>query len=521
MNLWICSMECAGISEAGGVKNVTFSLCKEFSKLGHKVTLFIPVFKCTSWDFIKDYRKKIIPDVPVFHCGKNEYVTYESGFCNINNVENFNIVFIRHPAFYNKEGIYTYTAHEQEENPEFVKGTGHVDTLFMDSLYSKAVALYGNFISSEEVPDIIHCQDASTALTACFAKKNPVLKNAVSVVTIHNAGPAYHHNYSSMDEAKWYTGFSEDELYSSKNDFRLEPFLMAVSSGAYLTTVSEDYAKEIVNPDFNGETEGLASIFNSRHISIKGITNGIDFDRYNPENTEVSCLPYSFSPEKNDLDGKIKCRNYLIEKINLGINKSELKSYGSISGYRNGVFICYHGRVTSQKGLNVLIQSIPAILKTFDDVRFIIAGQGEVSLEKAIVNLTVQYEGKVCFLNGYDKIFARLVNASGDFIVLPSFFEPCGLEDFISQLYGTLPVAHATGGLKKIIEGKTGFLYSDNDADCLIAKLSEAISVRKYAPETIKQMISYAAKYVRTNYMWESVVSDKYLQFFEEILKKN
>ena len=113
MNLWIASMECAGIVEAGGVKNVTLALCKEFSKLKHNVTLFIPIFRCNSWDLITDYQENIINDVPLYLCGKTEYVNFCKAKCSDGN---FNIIFVNHPCFSQKEAIYTYTQNEQNQN---------------------------------------------------------------------------------------------------------------------------------------------------------------------------------------------------------------------------------------------------------------------------------------------------------------------------------------------------------------------------------------------------------------------
>ena len=147
MKIWNVSMECAGIAEAGGVKNVTFSLCKEFADLNHKVTLFIPVFKCNTWDLITDYSDLFNAEVNI--CGKKEAVTYTKGICKDGN---FDVVFVNHPVFAEKEAIYTYTEHEQSLNPEFKKGDGHKDGLFIDILFQKAVCEYGRKISKSEIP---------------------------------------------------------------------------------------------------------------------------------------------------------------------------------------------------------------------------------------------------------------------------------------------------------------------------------------------------------------------------------
>ena len=520
MKFWIVSMECAGIAEAGGVKNVSFSLCKELALLGHSVTLFIPYFKCTSLDLIKTDGKSEPENLEVSMCGKSETVIYEKAVCTQGD---FNVIFVHHPCFEEKEGVYTYTASEQEKNPNFVKGFGHIDTPYMDSLFSKSVCAYGNKVSKAQIPDIIHCQDASCALVPGFAQKEPVFEKTAFVVTIHNAGPAYHHNFSSIGEAAWYTGLPEAELCGALNDLKVEPFLIAANAGAHITTVSEHYAKELIDPFNIDETEGLSPIFFNRYTNIKGITNGIDYERYDPTDKKESHLPFEFNPEKGELEGKFKCRDYCVEQLQY-TQIEGVKTYGKINvrpqEKDSQIFISYHGRITNQKGISVLIKAIPAILNNYESVKFIIAGQGEIALEKELIELTSRFDGKVIFLNGYNKEAARLVNAIGDFIVLPSFFEPCGLEDFISQIYGTLPVANSTGGLNKIKNYETGFLYKNNSPENLIAKLSEVIALKLYNPKKIEQMIKTAATYIHTNYLWRNVIINEYMPFFESILKK-
>ena len=118
-------MECAGIAEAGGVKNVTFSLCKEFALLGHSVTMCMPVYKCTSYELITSLKKNAIKNVVINHCGKDEKVSYSTGKCTDGG---FNIVLINHPSFSQKEDIYTYTQNEQKKNPENKKNGNNNST---------------------------------------------------------------------------------------------------------------------------------------------------------------------------------------------------------------------------------------------------------------------------------------------------------------------------------------------------------------------------------------------------------
>ena len=521
MKIWTVSMECAGIAEAGGVKNVTFSLCKEFTELKHKVTLFIPVFKCTCMDSLFDFQKLENP-AQVELCGKKENVYYTVA----KNTAGFDVVLVNNPRFAEKESIYTYTENEENQNPEHKKGTGHEDALLLDILFQKAVCAYGSLISRSDIPDILHCQDASTAALPAFIKESKAFKKTTSVVTIHNAGPFYHHSFTSIGEAAWHTGLPTELLEKSLNGKSVEPFLIAAESGAHLTTVSENYAKELTDPANVDETEGLAPIFAERKIEIKGITNGFDFDRYNPEVKEVSKLPFEFQPEKTELEGKFKCRKFFIQNIvnTDNFKASGIKKYGKLdcsSDYTKEVYIAYHGRITSQKGITVLTDAVPSILENFPNVRFIIAGQGEPRLEIDIVRLTEKYPGRVTFMNGYNQTVVRLATAISDFIVLPSYFEPCGLEDFIGQVYGTVPIAHKTGGLNKIEDGRTGFLYESNTPGCLIAKISEVIMLKSLRPSQITRMIKSGAYSVHHEYLWKNVIQKKYLPFFKEILKNN
>lgn len=521
MKIWVVSMECAGIAEAGGVKNVAFSLCKEFSELKHKTTLFIPVYKCTCLDSLFEFNNIETP-AEVELCGRKEKVT----FTTAKSTSNFDVVLVKHRLFAEKEAVYTYTENEEKQNPAHKKGSGHADGLFLDVLLQKAVSAYGSLIPRSEIPEILHCQDASTAMLPAFIENSKAFKKTNFVVTIHNAGPFYHHSFTSIGEAAWYTGLATSLLEKSLNGRAVEPFLVAANCGAYLTTVSEDYAKELTDPSNGEATEGLAPIFAARHIEIKGIINGFDFDRYNPASKDASKLPFEFDPEKNDLDGKLKCRKFFIQNIvnTDNFKSSGIKKYGKLdcsTEYTKEIFFSYHGRITSQKGIAVLTAAVPAILENFPDVRFIFAGQGEPRLEIDIVRLCEKYPGKVTFMNGYNQTVVRLATAVSDFVVLPSYFEPCGLEDFIAQVYGTVPVAHRTGGLNKIQDGRTGFLYSCNTPGVLITKLTEIIMLKMLRPSQISRMIKSGAYSVHHEYLWKNVIQKKYLPFFKEILKNS
>lgn len=521
MNIWIASHECSGIAEAGGVKNVTFSLCKELQACGNNTVLFMPEFGCTSYSHIKDLEKNIF-EAEIRIAEKTELVSYSKA---VSTDYGFTIIFVNHLCFSSKEAVYTYTENEEKLNPEHKKGWGHLDAKFIDTLFAKSVDAFGKYTRIEDLPHIIHCQDASTATIPLYTSNNPLLKSAKTIVTIHNAGPYYHHEYADTDEAVFYTGFPPLTFEKCLNKGKPEPFLIAAETGTLLTTVSPFYAEELTDPENNDITDGLAGIFAEKNIPITGITNGIDVDLYEPKYTSISRLPYDFSPEKGDLQGKYLSRMYFLEKLSKNDPEIlvDIKKYGNLKEPDSEtIFLVYQGRLASQKGLKVLSDTLPAILSRNENIRVIVTGQGESELEKSFTLLSENpdFSGRFVFLNGYNRKAARLTVASGDFIILPSFFEPCGLEDFIAELYGTLPVASRTGGLQKILDGKTGFLYSPNTAEKLEEKIQEAINMQISEKDRIYEMIKYGASYTRTEYAWDKVVKNEYIPLFEALVNK-
>lgn len=528
MNIWIVSREYVNIAEAGGVKNVTTSIAENLARLNHNVTVFIPLYACSDLSHLEEFNCLWHHPVQIELCGKNNLVSFSYG-----KLKNVNFVFIGNKAFSNKNGVYTYTREDEEKNPDFKQGHGHKDALFLNSFFQKSIVYYGLTCCENDAPDIIHGQDATSAMVPVFlnfaksenAYLNKFYENTKSIITIHNAGPAYHHEYSSLDEARFYTSLPDSILEYGYNGNRIEPFVLA-SKYSLLTTVSTEYADEINNN--LTDTDGLAEIFLKNNTKIFGITNGMDFESYDTSNKTKSLLPFEYDLENKNIIGKYKCRDYLIK--NYCIKNSENSFYnGDIFkfGYLDSnntddfVYISYHGRVVYQKGIEVMTRASEILLEKKLPVRFIFIGQGDKNLESKIQACAEKYKGSFVYFRGYNKEFSRLCIASGDFSLQASYFEPCGLEDFISQSLGTLPVAHATGGLKKIKSTETGFLYSPNSPEVLSSILESLVKIVHNAGRDILQnMIYYTFNYIKNNYSWKNVIKDKYIKLYEEYKKK-
>lgn len=525
MKIWLLTMECAGIQEAGGVKDVSYALVKGFAKAGCSVTLFMPFFGCAKTDSLCNISKAFIKNVEIPICNKNEKVSFSKAFLFDGLVE---VIFVEHPSFDEKKAVYVYTQEDENENPRHIRGNGHEDSLFIDTLFSKSVAMYSNFLRKEDAPDIVHCHDASTAVFPCYASlfNQPFFEKVRHVVTIHNAGPAYHHEFKNLEEAFYYTNLDKNLLSSAQNGKRIEPFLLA-STNANLTTVSTFYAEELCNPANNELTDGLSSLFAQKGIKITGITNGIDYSLYRPEKKKVSMLPHSYCPKKGKLGGKKKNRKFFLALCKKHISEKKLNSkyleginrYGWIDTNKHEkkpIFFMYHGRLVYQKGIPLLLESIPRILNEIPSARFFIVGQGETQVEEKLKAIASEFNGKVVFFNGYNAPISRLVAAASDFALIPSLFEPCCLEDLISQVFGTIPIAHSTGGLKKIIDEKSGFLFMHPDSESLIRSVHRAKEFF-YDKKRFASMIFWTAEYVSNIYSWDYVIQKKYLKFFKKI----
>ncbi len=514
MTIWMAAREYSGIAEAGGVKNVVTSLCEALARLGHKVVCFVPFYGCVNPQSLGTFRRNEFTG-QVESAGERYAISYSVGFLN-----GVQIILVGAQCFWAKQNVYTYCAADREIFPNCKIGEGYADQHLMNTVFQKAILAFGETCCSpKDSPEIIHCHDACAAalpaIVSCF-KKNFFTRTRF-VVTIHNAGPYYHHEFKDVDEAEFYTGLRRDVLEGAKNGNRVEPYLLA-SRYAALTTVSPDYAKELVDPK-NQNTDGLSQIFAERKIAVIGITNGIDCALYDPKNVEASRLPFAFNPEKLDLEGKRKTREYFLQKI-AGRDSPQIPALPR-SGFLDAegrVFFAYHGRLVRQKGILILLEAARELLKQVPEARLVINGQGEEALRDMCAAFANERRGRVVFYYGYEKAMSRTFTAAADFALLPSEFEPCGTEDFIAQAFGTIPVAHATGGLKKIVDGKTGFLYEPNTPERLAAIMIELVQKKLKNAKCFDKIIREAAKTLRQKYSWKSVAKEQYERLYWELM---
>lgn len=514
--IWQISREYAGFAEAGGVKNVVCSLAEGYAQYGINSYIFLPFY-----GFLK-HNPAVLNSQ--FVCSGTIQIGWSIWLVSFYSLikNGVKIILIDTPLFSEKQGVYTYSEKDIDRFPHEKRGEGYKDSTNLNIIHQKAVLLFG--ILTNQFPDLIQCHDSCTALISGMIKSNQNLsekfKKTKVLVVIHNAGAGYHHPINSIQQAKEISDISEKILEKSILNNRIEPYLVAAQT-ASLCTVSPWYAEDLLSAEHISDTGGLSVEFAKRKVKIEGITNGIDYEKYNPENCAKSLLPFAFDPSNGDLLGKIKCRGSLFSQIETNLLPAGLELFGKLFSSDDSIYFTYHGRIASQKGLDILADAMPKVLSDTPQARFIIIGQGEQKLEKLLFDLSQKFLGKVVFIRGYERAFVRLVVASGDFIVLPSRFEPCGLEDYIGQIYGTIPIAHAVGGLKKIQQGKTGFLYnSKNEKESLEEILKTVSRIFYNFPEQQKKMIIRAAKMVKEEKNWNVVLKTQYIPYLQKLIKK-
>ncbi|MGK2965158.1 MAG: glycogen synthase [Tepidiformaceae bacterium] len=293
-------------------------------------------------------------------------------------------------------------------------------------------------------PDILHLNDWHTAPLAFALRSlswgNPVLRGIATVFTIHNL------RYRGPD-----------------------PFNDFLAQGIYysdaITTVSPTYAREILTREYG---EGLDPLLNLRSSNLTGILNGIDYDTYNPRNDAALTRTYDLASIAARAENRAAVRS------EVGLPAGDVPLIGAVA------------RLTEQKGIDLIIRAVPAILQA--GAQLLVLGEGDRDLVDELTALSAANPGSISFVGRFDEDLARRVYAGSDIFLMPSRYEPCGLGQLLAMRYGAVPVGRRTGGLADTIadidehpDSGTGFLFDDYSTFAFEAALGRA--VRAYTDE--------------------------------------
>jgi starch synthase len=348
-------------------------------------------------------------------------------------------------------------------------------------------------------PDLIHCHDWQSALVPVYLKKRwageDILAGARTVFTIHNLAyqglfPKEKFPLLGLDWS-FYT-IDGLEYYGQINLLK-----GGIVSADVVTTVSPRYSLEIQTPEFGC---GLEGVLKTRAAQLHGILNGVDYHVWNPESDPL--IPASFS--RKDLKGKAADKAALMQEFGLD-QKAAAPLLAIIS------------RLADQKGFDLLEQILPQLMK--QNLMLVILGTGEEKYHRWLETEAPKYKGKLGVKIGFDNKLAHLIEAGADMFLMPSRYEPCGLNQIYSMKYGTIPVVRATGGLADTVTPMeknspgTGFVFTDYTPEAFLQTVKEALAA--YADA--KQWARIVEHAMAQDFSWK-VSARKYAELYQSLV---
>jgi starch synthase len=325
------------------------------------------------------------------------------------------------------------------------------------------------------------------------------LGSAASVLTIHNV--AYQGVYDK--ESYDYLGLRWENFSPGKfEDHGKVNFLKGgIVYADMVNTVSPTYARESRTP---AGGYGLAPFLNDKGDNYWGILNGCDYEKWNPSTDKLIPANYSI----DDLRGKDTCKQALQERMGIEVNP-KIPVIGVVS------------RLVGQKGLDLLAQVMEKILNQMQ-VQFVILGSGEKDLEAFYALIPARHPGQVGTYIGYSDELSHWIEAGADFFIMPSIYEPCGLNQMYSLKYGTLPIVRATGGLDDTVQQYdevtgtgTGFKFWEISGNAIFYTVGWAVSTYFDRPQHMRNMIRQA---MQQDFSWEKSAA-AYLGFYERAIE--
>ena len=523
-NIWMLTREYSGLAGAGGVKDVVKQLAGTLAVWnGRRVSVVMPLY-----GFIQASEEGFLPLDDPLQPGVNLEYAVNMPYVDIERQETVgvwhrklgrvHVYLLAAERFGEKADVYTYTLAEEALEPWKKQGTGHVDYFAMNILLQKGALALMQVLN--EFPDIIHCHDGHTAVLPAMIREIDGFRHSFRrtgvVVTIHNAGIGYHQEVADLPFARGITGLSRKSILENRLGAAFDPFI-AAGRHAVLNTVSENYARELQETQDDHLTGWLGHRLSEMGIVLEGVTNGIDPADFDPRRAEDCGISAAFDPlEDRELAGKKNCKLAMLQKLSGSEILSRVEQFGHLQLDQDRPLFTFIGRLNHQKGVDVLISSIRYLLLQDKDFRILLLGSGGTREEEQIISLTRQREneGRVCFLRGFSPVMANQVYAAGDFFLIPSRYEPCGLTDYIAQLFGNLPIVHSVGGLVKVLEGKTGFTYREDTSNDLVEAVRRAIDCYK-TPGCVRRMQKEAVLRIQEKHTWNKVMK-RYLQLYKK-----
>jgi len=477
MHIAFVASECVPFSKTGGLADVIGSLPRALAAMGHQISVFLPRYRHTE---INEERT-VVQSITVPFDDRYRFCSILTGA----GYPGVRFFFVDCPLYFDREGLYGTASGDFPDNAERF------------ALFCRA-AIEGSKILG--VPDLFHCHDWQAALLSVLLKtqyvEDPAFQNTGTVLTIHNMGyqGLFPPEILPLLTLPWdlFT-ISKMEYFGNVN------FLKgALVYSDWITTVSRRYAQEIQTSEFGF---GLDGVLKEHAQSLTGILNGVDYDEWNPETDRFIAARYS----ADDLTGKRECKQDLLASMGLDSGDPELPLIGMVS------------RFAAQKGFDLIGQVIDRLV--LEDVLLAVLGTGDRLYEEMFLRLKRQFPNKIGLKIAYDNPLAHKIEAGADIFLMPSRYEPCGLNQVYSLKYGTVPVVRATGGLDDTIDPwdpktrkGTGFKFFEPTGEALLRSIHHALELYRDQNSWQKLMRNGMSK----DFSWK-MAAREYVRVYERV----
>ena len=479
MRIAVCASEGAPYAKSGGLGDVMEALPAALARIeGNEVALFLPYY-----NKIKTNEKYPVELVAQFRVGLGWRQQYAGLMKLTNRNDGVQVYFIDNEYYFGGRTGAIYGDLDDGER-----------YAFFSRACLDAMAIIGY------IPDVIQCNDWQTALIPTYLKSvyHNLFPNTRCMYTIHN-----------IEYQGWAGGSFFDDVLGLPWEYRgtldmggsVNMMKGAIETADLVTTVSETYARELMYPYY---AHGLDTILTDAAWKLTGITNGIDTGTFNPETDKA--LPAHYNAE-TFVEGKAACKAALQEEVGLPVRPDV-------------PLLVMVTRLAGHKGLDLLCYIARRLLWE-EDVQMLILGTGEAQFETFFKELALQFPDKVAAKITFNLGLAARIYAGGDVYLMPSKSEPCGLSQMNAMRYGTIPVVHATGGLKDTVppcdehgQGGLGFTFQSYNADDFLAAIKRCVHLYKDEPEAFRALQKHE---MEQDFSW-NVPAGRYMELFNRML---
>jgi starch synthase len=469
LNILLIASEVVPFAKTGGLADVAGALPKALKAMGHDVRVVMPRYYVVDRQAYGLEPLEGSLGVPMGRMGELWAGVFE-GRLPASEVP---VYFIEHEGFFGRSGLYNEKGFSYDDN----------DNRFV--FLSKAAMQLCKMIDFR--PDILHANDWHTAAVPLLLNTrygdDPFFQGTASVLTIHNLQHQGHFYEGLIDvlEVPW----EEFNPLSLESFGGVNLLKGGITHADMVTTVSAKYAEEIQTPEFGW---GLEGHIQGHSHKLVGIVNGIDYDEWHPASDPYTDAPFS----ADDVSGKMRCKEALQGEFGLPV-RPEVPLIGFV------------GRLAEQKGIGLIAHEIGKLMHL--DLQIVLLGTGEPWAEHFFEDIAAKYPDRFACHIGYSNALAHRIEAGSDLFLMPSLFEPCGLNQLYSLSYGSLPIVRATGGLDDTIENfdlehgiGTGFKFNWATPDALYGTVAWAVDTWYHQREAFEAMRTRA---MRQHFGWD------------------